>query len=128
MSIPGAHQLNAAFGVTTVTLAAGAEADNAIPVTVTLANPNGTAKAGAQSWICEAVGELTAAYRLAVSGAGTVSLSTTAKSELAFTLTTAGTATITVTDVSGASTASVLLSFRRLDGIGIPKHIVVTFA
>lgn len=127
MSVPGAHQLNAAFGVTTVTLAAGAEVNDAIPVTVQLANPNGTAKAGAQSWICEAVGELTAAFRLAVSGAGTASLSTTAKSELAFTLTTAGTATITCTDVAGASAAAVLLSFRRLDGLGIPKHVVVTF-
>lgn len=128
MSIPGAHQLDTVFGVTTLNLTAGAEAGNAIPVTVQVANPDGTAKAGAEDWIVEAVGELTSAYRLAVSGSGTVSLSTTAKSQLAFTTASSGAATITLTDVSGSSSATVLLAFRKANGLGLPKYIAVTFA
>jgi hypothetical protein len=122
------HVLDRVFGVGKLNLSAGAEAGNAIPVTVQLANPDGTAKTGATSWHVEAVGELTSAYRLAVSGSGAVGLSTTAKSQLAFTTAASGAAVITVTDVSGASTATVLLAFRPLDGLGLPQYIAVTFA
>jgi hypothetical protein len=122
------HFLDRVLGVGKLNLTAGAESGNAIPVTVQLANPDGTAKGGAVSWHVEAVGELTAAYRLAVSGSGAVGLSTTAKSQLAFTTATGGGAVITVTDVSGSSTATVLLAFRPLDGLGLPQYIAVTFA
>ena len=122
------HQLDRVYGVSKLNLTAGAEAANAIPVTVKLANPDGTEKAGATSWHVEAVGELTSAYRLAVSGSGAVGLSTTAKSQLAFTTATNGQAIITLTDVSGSSTATVLLAFRPLNAFGLPQYIAVTFA
>jgi len=122
------HQLDRTQNFRTLNLTVGAEAGNAIPVTVQLANAAGTAVAEVGRWHVEAVGELTSAYRLAVSGSGTTSISTTAKSQLAFATASSGAATVTLTDVSGSSTAKVVLAFRPLDGPGEPTYVECTFA
>lgn len=128
LSAGALHQLDRTQNFRTLTLAVGAEAGNAIPVTVQLANAAGTAVAEVGRWHVEAVGELTTGFRLAVSGAGTASISATAKSQLAFATGTTGAAIVTVTDVSAASTATVVLAFRPLDGPGEPVYAECTFA
>lgn len=117
------HQMGAKL----VTLSAGAEAGNAIPVTVTLVNVDGTTIAKAARCIASVVGEAVGAYTLAETGDG-AEVSITARPELVFTTSAAGVATITVTDVSTASTATVVLAVTVVDEFGLTSTIDVTFA
>lgn len=121
------HVAKYGLGVTTLSLTANAEAGNAIAVDVQLVDLSGVSVSSADAFVVEVVGQETSAYTLAETGAGTA-LSTTAKNELAFTLSAAGAAQITCTDVSGASTATVVLAFRPLDSLAQPEYIAITFA
>jgi len=91
---------------TPLTLTPGAEAGNAIPVVI--AGPAHAAQYLAEVFDANMLQSLIGAITLAETGAG-AEVSVTAKASLLFTTSAAGAATIAVTDVSGASTATFYL-------------------
>lgn len=116
------------------TLAVAAEAANVIDVTVTLKNTQGTAVAAAHTCIAylyDADMDLVdpAAFTLAETGDG-AEVSTTARHTLIFTTSAAGVATLSVTDVGGASGATKRLVVKVIsDGntLGGETYSAVTF-
>lgn len=86
-----------------ITLSAGAESGNAIPVTVT--GPAQIAQYVARVYDADMLLAVVGAITVAETGPG-AGVSTTAKPALLFTTDANGAAVVTVTDVSGSSTAS----------------------
>jgi len=115
---------------TPITLSAGAEATNAIPVTV--AGPAQVAQYVARVYDADMLLAVVGAITVAETGAG-AEVSTTAKPSLLFTTDAAGAAIITVTDVSGSSTASFYVEVSPLSvpagaKAGPSAIISITFA
>lgn len=113
-----------------VTLTAGAEAGNAIPITVQ--GPAHVAQYLAVVYTAAMVPALAAAYTMAETGAG-AEVSTTAQPALLFTTDAAGAATLTVTDVSAASTDTLYVEVRPAAAAGGARPggariIPITFA
>lgn len=102
---PGASGSTSGAGAA-LSLTAGTEAANAIPVTV--AGPAVVAQYRATVLTAAMVPEVVANYTMAETGAG-AEVSTTAQPSLLFTTDAAGAATLTVTDVSTTSTDTLYL-------------------
>lgn len=111
------------MGYRKVTLSAAAESTDTIAVTVTLTDAGGVTQAEAQQCIARVVGEPAADYTIAETGAGTEN-SVTGHVGLVFTTSSGGLATITVTDVSGASGESVYLEVYPVGGPFSPSSTV----
>lgn len=122
----GKHQLDKYFGFSTVDLSAAAEDTDVIAVTATLTDLYGNTITNADQWKAEVVGEAAAAYTIAETGAGDET-SITARPGLVFTFSANGVAELSVTDVSGASGASVVLLLTPTDTFGKPASITLTF-
>ncbi len=122
----GKYDLDRRFGFSTVGLSAAAEDTNTIDVTCTLQDLYGNTIASADQWVAEVVGEPAGDYVVAETGDG-AEVSITGHNELVFTFSAAGAATITVTDVSGASGESVVLLLRPTDTFGKPASVTLTF-
>ena len=120
------HHVTRVLGMTTVSLVAAAENANVIAVTVQLTDVAGNTIASADAWEATIVGEPVADYSIAETGAGSP-LNVTAHNACAFTLSTGGAATLSVTDVSGASNEAVVLSLKPLDSMAVPNYITLTF-
>lgn len=116
----------AKLGAKIVTLSAGAETTNVIPVTVQVVNTGGTSLSESVRCIATVVGEAAAAFTLAETGDG-AEVSITARPGLVFTTSAAGAATISVTDVAGASGATVTLAVQVVDELGLTSTVEVTF-
>lgn len=129
--------LNRVDELVTVALTAAAEAGNAIEVTINLVNLAGEAVSRAQRLHCHLydsamLDALAAAYTMAETGAG-AAVSTSAKPGLLIDTDANGDAKVTVTDVSGVSTATVYLKVDPLptsgsNKPGVPAMIALTFA
>lgn len=119
------HDLNQ-LGMRLVTLSAGTETANVIPVTVQVVNTGGTSLSDSVRCIATVVGEAAAAFTLAETGDG-AEVSITARPGLVFTTSAAGAATISVTDVAGASGATVTLAVQVVDELGLTSTVEVTF-
>ena len=127
LTSPGArHYVTRYLGMTTVQLSAAAESDDTIAVTVQLSDVDGNSIASADAWEATIVGEPVADYSIAETGDGTP-LNVTAHNACAFTLSAAGVATLTVTDVSGTSDEAVVLSLKPLDSMALPAYLALTF-
>lgn len=109
-----------------VTLSAAAEDANVIDVTVQVVNAGGTSLSDTVRCIATVVGEAAAGFTIAETGAG-AEVSTTAKPGLVFTTSAAGAATLSVTDVAGASGASVTLAVQVVDELGLTSTVDLTF-
>jgi len=105
----------------------GTEAANAIALTLQT-NLKGSFQYQAHL-ILNATGAiaLSAAYTMAVSGGGTA-ISTTAQGQLTFRTSDAGAAVLTVTDVSGSSTASLRVMLTPIGVAGAAHQKAITFA
>ena len=129
--------LNRVDELVTVTLTAAAEAGNAIEVTINLVNLAGEAVSRAQHLHCHLydsamLDALAAAYTMAETGAG-AAVSTSAKPGLLIDTDANGDAKVTITDVSGSSTATLYLKVDPLpltgtNKPGVPALIAITFA
>lgn len=120
------HFADRTLGLTTVATSVGTESTDTIAVTCTLTDLGGNTIASADAWIAEVVGLEVAAYTLAETGAG-AEVSATGSDALLFTFSAAGAAEITVTDVVGASGATVQLALRPADSLAVPTYVAVTF-
>lgn len=67
-----------------------------------------------------------AAFTMAETGDG-AELSTTAQARLFITASSAGAATVSITDVAGASGKTIMLKVTPLSAPGFPMHAVITF-
>jgi len=110
-------------------LVAGAEVTNVIPVVVT--GPAHVAQYKASVYDADMLHGLVGAWTLAETGAG-AEVSTTAKPTLLFTTDANGAATISVTDVAGASGLSVYLEVAPVSvpagaKAGSPSIVSITF-
>lgn len=127
----------ASTGIVFPDLAAGAEAGNAIPVTIQLKDMAGVNVARAQRLHCRLydasmLEALVAAFTMAETGAGS-EVSTTARPAMLIDTDANGAATLTVTDVSGAFAGTVYLEVIPVivaAGVepGVPAIIALTFA
>lgn len=120
----------------TCTLAASAEAANVITVTVNVVDLNGTAVSRAQRvklqlYEITMIAALVGAARLAETGAGS-EITTTANAALIILTDANGDATVTVTDVMGASSKTFVLEATPI-GVsgtythGTPTYVALTF-
>lgn len=120
------------FRAASLDLTVGAEAANAIPVTLQVVDQEGSALAGALEYLVEVrdadmLLELVGAYTLAETGAG-AEVSTTARPSLLITTSDAGAAQVTITDVSTTSTDTLHLLFIPVSHRGPTGRATVTFA
>ena len=120
------HRATNEFGITTLALTVAAEDTNVIDIGVQLTDVAGNSVASADAWVCEVVGEAAAVATVAETGAG-AELGTTAKPGLGFTLSAAGAATLSVTDVAGASGLTFCVKFSPLDSFAVPIYTEITF-
>ena len=112
-------------------LSAAAEAGNARAVTVQVKDFNDDNVSEVVYLQCQLfdaamLESLTADFRLAESGAG-APVSTTSKPTVIISTSAAGAATLTVTDVQGASGATVYLVVTPLNKFGRPQYLALTF-
>lgn len=124
----------AAFGldVVQVALTANAEAADAIVVDIIVTDLDGNAVTEAITLECgvyeaNMLQSLVADFRLAETGAG-AEVSTTAQPRLLITTSTAGLASVTITDVSTAFVGDVYLVVRPLNKLGVSVIETITFA
>ena len=115
---------------TPLTLTAGAEAANAIPITI--AGPAHVAQYLAEVHAATMLRQVAANYTMAETGAG-AEVSTTAQASLVFTTDAAGAAELTVTDVAGTSTDQLYLTVTPMSAqagakAGPAAIISITFA
>lgn len=118
-------------GLVYASLSAGAEAANARAVTIQMKDFNGDNVSEVITLHCQLfdssmVESLTADFRLAETGAGAPA-STTSKPTVLITTSAAGAATLTVTDVQGASGATVYLIVTPVNKFGRPQYLSLTF-
>lgn len=114
------------LGFRRVELSAAAEDANTIDVTCQLTDLGGNNVSEAARAIARVVGEPAADYTLAESGDG-AEVSVTGHTGLLFTFASDGDATITVTDVSGASGESVTLEVYPVDKPMLVSTLELTF-
>lgn len=134
--LPGGAGINK-LNQDVITLAAAAEADNAIAVTIQVNDYDGDAVTAVRRLVCHALkADFTqdaAALTLAETGAG-AEVSTTAKASLYVTTNAAGLAVVTVTDVTTALAGTAYLRVEEVaneDGaarVCLPSIIALTFA
>lgn len=113
-------------------LTVGAQAGAVIGVTVQIKDINGDSISAATSLLCqlfdsEMAASLAADFTMAESGAG-AEVSTTAKPSLLITTSATGAATVSVTDVQGASGSTVYLVVTPLNSFGHPEFATLAFA
>lgn len=114
------------------TLSAAAEAANAIAVTLTSADVDGATVSRTIRYSC-AVYRVTMAlaatadFTITETGAGSP-VSTDVQAQLLIDTSATGTATLTVTDVSGAFAGTVYLSVRPVGTAGYERILALTFA
>lgn len=116
----------------TAVLTVGAEAANAIPVTIQLQTEDGVNIAEVRTLHCEVLDvntELAVAanYTSAETGTG-AEVSPTAQPGLIITTSALGAAIVTVTDVSGVASEIVYLRVTPLSDQGTPSYAALTFA
>ena len=124
--IGGKHFASRTLGVHTVAMSAGAEGSDTIVVTLTLQDLGGNTVASAEAWELNIVGEPAGDYTCAETGNGTA-LNVTGHNACAFTFSAAGSAAVTVTDVSGTSNENVVCVVRPLGTNGVPSYLAITF-
>lgn len=112
-------------------LTVNAEASNVITVDLELTDQEDNTLEESRTYMARlfdanALLALSTAFRLAETGSGT-EISATAKSSLIFSLGSAGTAKLAVTDVAGASGATLYLVITPLNLRGAPVYTTVTF-
>lgn len=113
--------------IRTLKATVGAEVGNIIPVVLQLVELDGdTAIESTDAWIAEIPGRAAAAFRVNETGVGTP-LSPADQATQLFRLDAEGKATISVTDVAGASGATVAVVFRPADFAGQPVTASVVF-
>jgi len=122
------QELAASFSVPVLT--AGSETTNVIPVTVNIADIALTAKSAAVTCLFEIYDATTgvpnaSAFTIAETGAGT-EIAGTGSALLIATTDASGDATISITDVVGASGKSSILVATPV-GLGLPQYVVATF-
>ena len=113
-------------------LAAAAEAGNAIAVTIGLIAPgNGTVgrtqRLHCRLYAATMIESLAASFTLAETGTGT-EISTTANAALLIDTDAAGAAIVTVTDVSGVFVGTVYLEVAPVNLLGSPRILALVFA
>lgn len=118
-------------GLVYAALTAAAEAGNARAVTIQMKDFNDDNVEEAITLQCQLfdaamLESVTADFRLAETGAGAPA-STTSKPTVLITTSAAGAATLTVTDVQGASGATVNLIVTPLNKFGRPQHLSLAF-
>lgn len=112
-------------------LTAGAEAANARAVTIAVEDRNGDAPTGSVQLFCELrdgamLPEVVGAFRLAETGLGSED-TTSAKPAMLITTDATGHATLTVTDVAGASALTTHLFCTPVTSHGATAHLALTF-
>lgn len=125
------HFVTRKLGMTTVQLTVNAESTDTIAVDVQLSDVAGNSISSADAWGAVVVGEtgtdlVALPFTLAETGGGT-ELGNTARAAITFTLSAAGAAAVTVTDVAGASGDTVILYVFPLDSMAVPAYATVTF-
>ena len=111
----------------TVTATANAEVANVIKVDLQLVEDDGaTVIASTGKWLATIPGRASTAFHLAETGTG-AEISPTAQAQLLFSLDASGVAQLAVTDVSGASGATVDVVLQPADHLGTPVCVQVTF-
>ena len=118
-------------GLLYASLTAAAEAANVRTVAVQVKDFLGANVEAACKFHCELfdvnmLPAVTASWRLSETGAGT-EVSTTAKASMIIQTGVAGTATLSVTDVAGASNTTVYLKVSPLNSFGRDEYVALVF-
>lgn len=114
------------LGFRRVGLTAAAEVTNTIAVTCQLEDMGGNSVSSAARCVARIVGEPAADYTIAETGDGT-EVNVTGHTSIVFTFASDGDATVTVTDVSGASGETITLEVYPLDVPMLVSTVDLTF-